>query len=105
MSIPLPCTLFIFSFPSAVISNFLSLDTIKASELTPAPLSVLIIFIWPAYIPPSWEASIATLAGVLDSIFSIFPSLSILLEPVITFKSALVTKLPASSKVLESNST
>ena len=86
ISIPLPCTLFTFIFPSAVISNLLSLDTIKASEFTPAPLSVLIILILFAYIPPNSFASIAILlVGVV-----------VLLEPVTTFKS-LATIFPLNS--------
>jgi len=68
ISIPLPCTLFTFIFPSVVISNLLSLDTIKASEFTPAPLSVLIIFILFAYIPPKFLASIAI--SLLTLLFS-----------------------------------
>ena len=103
ISIPFPWTLFTFIFPSAVISNLLFLDTIKASEFTPAPLSVLIIFITPAYIPPSSLPSIAIL--LLALFFPvIFPFLSILLEPATTFKS-LVTTFPLNSKVFAINST
>ena len=86
ISIPLPCTLFTFIFPSAVISNLLSLDTIKASEFTPAPLSVLIILILFAYIPPNSFASIAIL--LVGEV--------VLLEPVTTFKS-LATIFPLNS--------
>ena len=103
ISIPFPCTLFTFIFPSAVISNLLFLDTIKASEFTPAPLSVLIIFIVFAYIPPSSLPSIAILLLVLFFPV-IFPFLSILLEPATTFKS-LVTTFPLNSKVFAINST
>ena len=102
ISIPLPCTLFTFIFPSAVISNLLFLDTIKASEFTPAPLSVLIIFILFAYIPPKFLASIAISPFIFFSV--IFPFLSILLEPATTFKS-LVTTFPLNSNVFAINST
>ena len=102
ISIPLPCTLFTFIFPSAVISNLLFLDTIKASEFTPAPLSVLIIFILFAYIPPKFLASIAISPFAFFSV--IFPFLSILLEPATTFKS-LVTTFPLNSNVFAINST
>ena len=103
ISIPLPCTLFTFIFPSAVISNLLFLDTIKASEFTPAPLSVLIIFIVFAYIPPKFLASIAI--SPLTLLFSlIFPFLSVLLEPVTTFKS-LATTFPLNSNVFAISST
>ena len=93
ISIPLPCTLFTFIFPSAVISNLLFLDTIKASEFTPAPLSVLIIFIVFAYIPPSSFASIAILLVEV-----------VLLEPATTFKS-LATTFPLNSSVFAISST
>ena len=103
ISIPLPCTLFTFIFPSAVISNLLFLDTIKASEFTPAPLSVLIIFILFAYIPPKFLVSIAI--SLLTLLFSlIFPFLSISLEPVITFRS-LATTFPLNSNVFAISST
>ena len=88
ISIPLPWTLLIFICPSAVISNFLSFETIKESEFTPTPLSVETILITPAYIPPS---SLASIARVLEEFLSF--------DPVFIFK-LLATIFPLSSKVL-----
>ena len=88
ISTPLAWTLLIFICPSAVISNFLSFETMKESEFTPTPLSVETILITPAYIPPS---SLASIARVLEEFLSF--------DPVFIFK-LLATIFPLSSKVL-----
>ena len=88
ISIPLAWTLLIFICPSAVISNFLSFETMKESEFTPTPLSVETILMTPAYIPPS---SLASIARVLEEFLSF--------DPVFIFK-LLATIFPLSSKVL-----